>query len=211
MTILSLPPKPDFTDTRFGLVSNTQSDLTSPVTQSSQLLEMPGARWRAAYALPPMSRMQAAAWQAFGMRLRGRAGWFYGFDPDARRPRGSARHKEAGSLTIAAGSPGPSGSLLIVEGAEAMQPGVFLAGDYIAYDVGPGRQLHMVVADANADSSGEMSIAIEPPIRRSPDDGGAVIFTEASCTMRLVDDEFGWDASRISRYGIRFEAIEVFA
>ena len=56
-----MPSAPGFADTRFGLVSNTQSDLTSPIKQSSQLLELPGARWRARYALPPMSRPQAAA------------------------------------------------------------------------------------------------------------------------------------------------------
>ncbi len=210
MTILTMPASPDFTETRFGLVSNTQTDLTSPLTQSSQFLELPGARWRAVYELPPMGREQAAAWQAFGLRLRGRAGQFYGFDPDARRPRGTARDKAAGALRIVAGSPGPTGNTLIVDGAAPLEQGVFLAGDYLAYDVGTGRQLHMVVADADADSSGEMSLAIEPPIRTPPNDNASVIVTEASCVMRLEDDEFGWEASRISRYGLNFDAVEVF-
>ena len=210
MTIAALPSSPAFSDTRFGLVSNTQTDLTSPLDQSSQLLELPGARWRASYALPPMSRAQAAAWQAFLVALRGRAGQFYGYDPDARTARGAARLKTAGALTVLGGSPSPAGNSLPVTGADGLEQGVFLKGDYVAYDVGQGRQLHMVTADVDADSSGDMAVPIEPPIRTSPAGGAAVIVADASCVMRLVEDEVGWDASRISRFGIKFEAVEVF-
>ena len=212
MTVLSMPSAPGFADTRFGLVSNTQSDLTSPITQSSQLLELPGARWRASYALPPMARDRAAAWCAFLVALRGRAGRFHGYDPDARTARGSARLKAPGVLTVLGGSPAPSGASLAVAGAEPAESGLLLGGDYIAYDVGEGRQLHMVTADAPAaDGAGVVTVSIEPPIRISPADGEAVIVTDASCVMRLEEDEVSWDANRISRYGIAFSAVEIFA
>ncbi len=211
MTILNMPSSPGFTDSRFGLRSNTQTDLTSPLSQTSQFLELPGARWYANYTLPSMSRDQAAAWQAFLVTLRGRAGRFYGFDPDARTPRGSAKAKAFGTLKIVAGSPEPSGNTLVVDGAGASEQGVFRAGDYLAYDVATGRQLHMVTADVDADASGVMSLTIEPPIRTSPADNSNVIVATATCIMRLVNDDPGWDANRISRYGISFEAIEVFA
>ena len=203
-----MPGSPDFADTRFGLVSNTQTDLTSPIRQSSQILELPGARWKASYALPAMSRVQAAAWVAFLVALRGRAGQFYGFDPSfhPRTPRGTA----AGfTLRVAGG--GQSGRTLIVDGADPLATGLFLAGDYLAYEVGEGRQLHVVTAAVNADSSGEASLPIEPPIRSSPADNAPIITSNPSCVMRLVEDEVGWDVSRVQRAGIAFEAIEVFA
>lgn len=212
MAIMSMPAVPGFADTRFGLVSNTQSDLTSPIKQSSQLLELPGARWRASYRLPPMGRAQAAAWCAFLVALRGRAGQLYGFDPDARSPRGSARLKAPGTLSVLGGSPSQSGASLAIAGAAPLEPGVLLAGDYLAYDVGVGRQLHMVSADAPAaDGGGVVTAAIEPPIRVPPAGGAALILSDASCVMRLVEDEVGWDASRISRFGISFDVVEVFA
>ena len=212
MAILTLPSNPGFADTRFGLVSNTQSDLTSPIKQSSQLLELPGARWRAHYSLPPMSRAQAAVWCAFLVALRGRAGRFYGYDPDARSARGTARSKAAGTLTLLGGSPSPSGNSLEIAGAEPQEAGLLLNGDYLAYDVGAGRQLHMVTADsAAADSSGNVVVSIEPPVRDTPSDGAEVLVTNASCVMRLIEDEVGWEASRISRFGIEFDAVEVFA
>ena len=208
MTILTMPAAPDFADTRFGLVSNTQTDLTSPIKQSSQLLELPGARWRATYALPPLSRDRAVEWIAFLVQLRGRAGRFYGFDPSfyPRTPRGSA-----GSFTLRVAGGAQSGAALIVDGADPLASGVFRAGDYLAYDVGGGRQLHAVTADASADSSGEVGVPIEPPIRTSPDNNALILTTNPSCVMRLVDDEIGWDVSRAQRAGIAFEAVEVFS
>ena len=211
MKILTLPSSPGFARSRFGLASNTQSDLVSPISQSAQLLELPGARWTARYELPPMTRDQAAAWQAFLVRLRGRSGQFYGFDPDARTARGSARSKAAGALTVSVDSPSPSGASLPVTGADADETGVFLKGDYLAYDVGTGRQLHMVVADADADGSGTLDLAIEPPIRQSPAGGATIIFADPSCVMRLTSDRIAWDADTMSRFGVAFDAIEVFA
>ena len=62
-----------------------------------------------------------------------------------------------------------------------------------------------------ADSTGDLTVTVEPPIRESPAGGAAIIVSDASCVMRLLEDEVGWDASRISRFGISFEAVEVFA
>ena len=211
MPVLILPATPEFTDTRFGLVSNTQTELISPVNHSSQILELPGARWKAVYELPTMSRELAVAWQAFLLQLRGRAGQFYGYDPDARTARGTAKDKAFGTIKVSTSPADQTGASLVLVGADPSEVGVFRQGDYLAYDVGTGRQLHMVMADVSADGTGTMTVPIEAPIRTSPAGNQSVILADASCVMRLVDDEIGWDADRISRYGIRFEAIEVFA
>jgi hypothetical protein len=97
MAVLTLPTSPAFKASRFGLVSNTQS-FRSPLSGSVQTIERPGARWQAQYQLPPMKRAEAAAWQGFLTQLRGGAGRFYGYDPDAKVPRGSA------SVNIATGA-----------------------------------------------------------------------------------------------------------
>ena len=218
MTIVTMPSNPGFGRTRFGLVSNTQNALISPITKTSQLLELPGARWRASYALPPMSTKDAthaariADWRVFLTGLRGQVGQFYGFDPDHRTPRGTARLKSAGSLTVAAGSPSASGVTIPIAGADPNETGVFLKGDYLAFDVGTGRQLFMAAADATpADSSGELEVTIEPPIRTPPAGGETIIFTDASCVMRLADDEVSWPGDQRGVVSIAFEAIEVFA
>ena len=87
-TILSLPSAA-IANSRFGLTSNTQV-FRSPLMGTTQTLERPGARWTAEYTLPPMKRTDIAAWQGFLAQLRGGAGRFYGYDPDAQSPQGSA-------------------------------------------------------------------------------------------------------------------------
>jgi len=89
MSILSLPLVPAVQSSRFGLVS-PGSTFVSPLTGQTQTLERPGARWQASYTLPPLKRANAAVWQSFLLQLRGSAGRFYGYDPDALSPRGVA-------------------------------------------------------------------------------------------------------------------------
>lgn len=89
MTILTLPASPGIAASRFGLTSNTTL-FRNPLTGQTQTLERPGARWQAFYKLPPMKRVDAVKWQTFLLQLRGGAGRFYGFDPDAKNPRGTA-------------------------------------------------------------------------------------------------------------------------
>lgn len=94
MTVLTMPSSPGFRSSEFGLASNT-TEFRSPLSGSVQTVERPGARWTAKYTLPPMKREQAAAWQGFLTQLRGMAGRFYGFDPDAKTPRGVATTQAA--------------------------------------------------------------------------------------------------------------------
>lgn len=198
MTIYSMPSAPRFKRDTFGLVANTQEH-ASPLSAVVQTRELPGARWQATYVLPPMPPALAAPWRAFLVGLRGRAGRFYGYDPDARIPRGTAR----AALIDGAGQ---SGTTLKLKGLGVGQ--TLLAGDYLAYDTGRGRTLHIVVADATADSSGRMAVLVEPPIRTPPPNDAAAILTEASCVMMLSDDAVGWDGDESSFSLITFSAIE---
>lgn len=201
MTTLNLPASPAFSTSKFGLESNTQTFL-SPLSRSVQTLELPGARWMATYVLPPMKRAEAAAWQAFFVKLRGQAGRFYAFDPDARTPRGVA----TGTPLIDGGN--QTGGALTTKGWTPSVTGILLAGDYVAYDTAAGRQLHMVTADADSDGSGEAALSVEPPIRVSPQDDASLIVTDASCTMMLAAPEIVWDAGQTGVYSLTFDAVE---
>lgn len=203
MAILTMPSTPGIRRSAFGLISNT-TVFRSPLDQVAHTLEFPGARWRASYALPLRQRAAIAAWQAFLVQLRGQAGRFYAYDPDARTPRGAG-----GSLAVAGA--GQTGTALNVDGGAAATL-VLKAGDLFAYDVtaGAGRQLHMVVSDATTGGGGAATLTIEPPIRISPADAEPLILTDPSCVMMLADPEVGWDADLAGYYGIEFEAVEVF-
>ena len=200
MATLSIPAAPSFRASRFGLIANTQT-FRSPLDGTVQTLELTGARWRVNYELPPMKRVQAAAWTAFLTELLGSAGRFFGFDPDARSPRGSG----LGSPLV--NGAGQTGKSLIVDGWSALETGLLLPGDY--FEV--GGELKMATAQVVSDSSGEATLAFTPPLRTSPADGAALTLVNPKVTMMLADDEQAfWDADRASLYGISFAGVEVF-
>jgi hypothetical protein len=199
MPTLIMPSAPGFRSSRFGLRANTQS-FESPLNRTVQTIELTGARWFATYELPAMKRAQAAAWQAFLMALQGRAGRFFGFDPDARNPRGT------GAGTPLVNGAGQTGSSLISDGWSASQV-VLRAGDYLAVN----GELKMVTADVTSNGAGQATIAFKPSLRASPADNAALTLVNASCAMMLIDDEqAAWDADQISVYGVRFSGVEVF-
>ncbi len=200
MSTLTMPAAPGFRASRFGLIANTQT-FRSPLDGTVQTLELTGARWQAKYELPPMTRAQAAAWIAFLTDLLGSAGRLYGFDPDARAPRGTA----LGSPQVAGA--GQSGRSLFVDGWSELETGLLLPGDYFEVN----GELKMVTAQANSDSAGETLVTFTPPLRASPADNAVVTVDNPKATMMLVDDtQATWDADRASIYGISFSAVEAF-
>lgn len=219
MAILSMPATPKFRKSRFVLRGNTQQ-FTSPLSRAVQTLELVGSKWLASYELPPMKRATAEAWLAFLTRLNGRVGRFYGGDPSATTPRGTAT-----GTPLVAGA-GQTGTLLNTVGWTVGSVPL-LAGDFIAWGTPTGwRELHKVVADAGMTGAlygnggygdagyggGEIELTITPPIRESPADNATLIISSPTCVMQLVsDEEAGWDVDQALFYGVRFSAEEVFS
>lgn len=198
MATLILPTAPGFRASRFGLRSNTQS-FESPLNRTVQTLELVGARWHGQYELPPMRRDQAAVWISMLIALQGRAGRFFGFDPDAKTPRGTW----AGTPLVNGAS--QTGSSLILDGFTASA--TVKTGDYFQV----GTELKMITADGTADGSGNLTISFAPSLRASPADNDPITSSNPTCTMMLVDDDqAAWDANEVSVFGLSFSGIEVF-
>jgi hypothetical protein len=148
-----------------------------------------------------MIRATAAAWQAFTAQCRGMAGRFYGFDPDAKTPRGTA----LGSPVVHGAS--QTGVTLNTDGWTPLESGLLLPGDYFTVN----GELKMVTAQVDSDSNGEAAISFEPSLRASPADNDPLTTTSPTCVMMMADDnQAGWDANNVSVYGMSFSAVEVF-
>jgi hypothetical protein len=202
MTTLAMPAAPNFTRSRFGLETNTQR-FESPLTKTVQRVVLGGARWTASYTLPKMNRGRAAEWQAFFLGLDGSYGTFYGFDPDAKAPRGAG----TGSPLVAGGS--QTGSSLDIDGCTAGVTGWLRAGDYFSV----GGEMKMLTQDANTNGSGEATLNFKPALRSSPADNAPLTVTSPACTMVLVDDmQAVWEADHNGIYQeITFSGMEVFS
>ncbi len=204
MTTLTMPSKPGFRAARFGLRSRSQV-FESPLSGAVQTLELPGALWFASFELPPMTRDQAADWQAFLVALGGRAGRFRAFDPDARAPRGA--YASGQDAPVVAGA-GQTGAQLATAGWRANVSGLLLPGDYLEV----GGELKMVTAQVDSDATGAATIAFAPALRTSPADAAPLTLVDPGATMRLASDEdavWAFDLNRIA-HGFAFSGIEAF-
>ena len=68
----------------------------------------------------------------------------------------------------------------------------------------------MVVDDADSNSSGVVSVQIEPKVKVAVSNGASITVADPRCLMRMTSDELGWDADHVSKYGITFACTEAF-
>lgn len=163
----------------WSLVSNTVS-FQSPLSGAVQTVEFPGARWKVSFLLENLVEADAALFQAFLARLRGRAGRFTLHNFARPAPRGTI----AGTVLVKGA--GQTGTTLAIDGCAA--GATLLAGDFFAV----AGELKMVVADAVADGAGEMSVTFEPPLRAAPADNAPLTLDRPTATFMLFGDEAKW-------------------
>lgn len=189
-------------DLRFGVIWNTQV-FSSPLTQSVQTIEIVGARWQASFSLSDREEADTVLIQAHLMKLRGRANRSLIYNFARPTPRGTI----AGTPLVNGAS--QTGAALAIDGCTVGT--TLLAGDFIGVAVGSGTELKMVTADATANGSGEMTLAIEPPLRASPSDNAAITTTRPTARFMLTSDDVQWLTKPGVRTDVELSFVEVFA
>lgn len=201
MTTLSFPTlSRDPMQWQWRKHSNTQT-FESPLTRGVQTLALPGARWACTAAWDNLQPADAALLRAWLAKLQGTAGRFYLGNLGHRRPRGTA----LGTPLVKGAS--QTGASLATDGWTA--GATLLAGDFIGYNA--GAELRMVVADATADGSGEMTITLDEPIRVSPANDSAIGTAAPTCIMRLTGDDQAWTYHPGGFASFNLDAVETFA
>lgn len=191
MALITMPSSPGFTSSRWSMVRAVAS-AKSPFTGHEQIYAYDMACWQATLSLPPMKRSEAGAWQAFFMKLQGRTNTFLLGDPDGKAAQGTAT-----TCTI-------SGTISI--GATSMTVttnGTLKAGDYIQFGTGANSKLHLITDDK---ASGSGTLNFEPALKASASGSGTL--SNAKCVMRMDDNNLGWDADHVSKYGFSFSCTE---
>lgn len=202
MTLINLPTSSCLASVTLTLtraVGSTQS----PFTFDEQLFKWPGEAWSIEFSMPPFNnRALAADWYSFGLKLEGSLNTFLIGDPLGKNPRGVA------SGTPLVDGAGQSGNILSTKGWTPDIAGIMLKGDYIQIGTGNNARLHMVVEDANSDSSGDASLSIVPALRTPPADNAAIIVSNARGVFRLNSNSFSWSISPGPVYRLNFSARE---
>lgn len=177
----------------------------SPYTGASQAQEHAGQWWRAEITLPPLIRSEAAAFQAFLLKLNGMFGSFLLGDPLGKTGRGVLTGTP---LVKGAGQVAGQRDLLI-DGATPNTTNWIREGDYIQLGSGATSRLHMQLLDANSNGSGEVSLTLWPTLRESPSDNAPVVINDCKGVFRLASNDIGWNEDQAMFYSMSFNALEV--
>jgi hypothetical protein len=176
----------------------------SPFTFQDEVQASTGQRWEATVELPPMLRAGGgAAWIAALTSLDGIYGTFLLGDTAWKTARGIA----TGTPLVKGGS--QTGYDLITDGWTAGQTGIMKAGDWLQLGSAGTSQLHMVMADANSNGSGEATLTLWPRLRSSPADNAAIVVSSPRGLFRLAGPiDWSLGAEAMLEAGLVFSAVE---
>ena len=166
----------------------------SPLTGSMQTQQLPGARWMTNITIEGViSEDDQAALQIFNLKMRGRAGRI-------AVPNLGYRRRGTGGGTVLVKGASQVGATLITDGWTAGS--TMKVGDFFQI----GTEMKMVVANATADGSGNMTIVFEPPLRSIPADNAAINYTTPTVVMMPIGDLASWtyEADDIMLFSFEF-------
>ena len=195
MTTFTFPAITPSTNT-FEQVANTRT-FQSPLTNAIQTSSRKGSLWRASLQFNNLSGADRKVMQAFLVKLNGQEHRFTLHDHSHTR-RGAG----GGTLRVNGGT--QSGTSLVCDGATASVANYLRSGDYISFN----NELHMVVADANSDGSGNITLSIAPPIRKTPADDTIVDYTVPVSGVFLLAGPASWQTTPSITSSFTIEAVE---
>lgn len=189
------PSTPGFTQCTMRLVRATSMS-ESPYSFQQQVYEHFGARWEADCQLPPMSRAQAADWQAFMLSLRGRSGTFLMGKTAEASPRGTA------TAAVTNGAAFVRAATLVVDGMGNAK--TLLAGDYFEI----ASHLYQIIQNVTSDASGNATLTFEPFLRANVADNTALVLTNPKGLWRMTDDRASWNMDAAMTYNMNYSCVE---
>ena len=184
----------------FGIKYNTQISVSS-ISGVTQVVEMPGARFRGNISFRDLNTTEAAQLQSFLLQLRGSAGLFHYGDPS----RTSTQTAVTGSLTVEGGS---TNRLVYTTPSS----GGFTAGDYIQIgNTGDSPEYKMIISVSGAPAT-QQALTIEPALRRTDYSGKPIIYTNPVGEFRIInEDQLIWSIrSKALLTDINLEFLEFF-
>lgn len=180
-----------------------RNDLLNESVFGSQGVEIAGPRRICDLSPIALRGRDADAYQALVVSLKGRVNQLRLWNIMRPQPVGTMR----GSMTLA--SAAAQGDLALVITAGAGQAGTtLLAGDYVGLGSGITQHLVMVMADATADGTGQITATIDVPLRDDFAGGTAVVWDYPCALFRQSATDAKWTYGGRSVRGFGLSLIE---
>lgn len=178
-------------------------DVTSRSTFGAQAQEVGVPLWAADFSIAPLYESRAGLWKATLLKLKGQVNQFEMWDVRRPVPLGTMR----GTMTLAAGSAQSATSLVISAGVGQAST-TLLQGDYLQLGSGVTQQVVMVMDDATADGSGDITVTIESPLRNAFSLGESVTWNKPKALFRRVESDTNWNYEPFIARGFGLTLIE---
>jgi len=178
-------------------ISSEQKTITS-TTDSGKMFatQVDGQRWKLTASFPPMTRADFMPIYAFIIKQRSQKETFSIIPPVVSNARGT----ETGTVLVN-GSHSAGDTTINIDGMN----GTFKAGEFIKFS---GSKVYMIVEDASADSNGEATITIEPPLRSALSDNETVTYDSVPFTVRLQNDVQDFNTGTDGLFRFEVDVIE---
>jgi len=188
----------------FGIKYNTRINV-SPLSGSTQTIELPAARWVASLSFDGMEPEETRVLAAFLAQLRGASGRFLVYDFSHPTPRGIDNLTD----TVTVNGASQTGNSLITSGWTFPSTGILEPGDYIKID--DTNEVKVITSTVTTVGSSAATLNFEPPIRISPTTGTNISRVNCSSVMLLSNDENRWSTNNSGLLSsINMECSEVF-
>lgn len=189
-------------------MNNSVGTNVSPFTGTTQTQIWPGAWWGCKVEYAPLTAVQGDAVISFLAQCGGMASVFQLPDPMHTAPRGSV----AGS-PLANGNMGAGSRTFSIQGFTPNAVNVLLPGDLISPLYPPlaafGYRAYKCLDTVSADSSGNATFNIWPPLREPVVTTEYLSFANVTCAFRLKTNSQEYSSNSEGRlYTITFECVE---
>lgn len=149
-----------------------------------QALEISTPLWIATIVAPTGVAKNFGAWQSYMMQLKGRTNQAAVYNKGRPQPLGTMR----GAMTFNSNAVAGDTTLSIIASGQAYL--TLLAGDYIGFGSGTTQQVVMVISDTSANSSGVISVNVQPPLRNAFSAGSAITWDKPCALFRQKQNNF---------------------
>ena len=149
-----------------------------------------------------LTRAQFAPIQAFVLAQRGQWDTFTAALPAHKLPQGVA------TGTPVVNGANQQGRSLATRGWTANLVGVMKAGDFLG--IAGQTKVYMVTADANSDSTGSVTLLIEPALLMVPSDNVSLVVRNVPLTLAMGGDTLESAVAPGSIYNFSLQLVEAF-
>lgn len=159
--------------------------------------------WTVEFEVKALREVEAGVWKSAFLRLRGQTNRFEMWDIRRPVPLGTLR----GNMVIASNA-AQGDETLIISTDSTYGGGTLLEGDMLQVGSGETQQVLIITQDAAADSSGDIEILFQAPLRNAFTAGATVVWNRPKALFRRTEPDTQWNYEPLFARGFAMTLLE---